>query len=51
MKVNTDKNEVIVLVGEEGLEYEIRGDGERLEQVSEFKYLGCVLNLGCAIGR
>ena len=33
-----------VLSGEEGLESEIRVDVARLEQVSEFKYLGRVLN-------
>ena len=30
--------------GEEGLEREIRVDGERLVQLSVFKYLGCVLD-------
>ena len=29
--------------GEEGLECEVHVDGFRLEHVSEFKYLGCVL--------
>ena len=33
----------MILNGEEGLECEIHVDGVRLEHVSEFKYLGCVL--------
>ena len=33
-----------MLCGEEGMECEIHLDGARMEQVSEFKYLGCVLN-------
>ena len=33
-----------VLNGEEGLEYEVYEDRIRLEHVSEFKYLGCVLH-------
>ena len=44
LKVNADKNRVMVLCGEEGLGCEIRLDGARLEQVSDLKYLGCVLN-------
>ena len=44
MKVNAGKTEVMVLNGEEGLESEVHVDGIRLEQVSEFKYLGCVLD-------
>ena len=36
LKVNAGKSKVIVLIGEEGLEC--------LEHVSEFKYLGCVLD-------
>ena len=44
LKVNADKSKVIVLGGEKGRECEIRVDGTRLEQVSEFKYLGCALN-------
>ena len=39
-KINADKSKVMVLGGEEGLECEICVDGARLEQVSEFKYLG-----------
>ena len=34
---------MMVLGGEEGLECEIYVDGAQLEQVSEFKYLLCVL--------
>ena len=43
MKVNAGKSKVMVLNGEEGLECEVHVDGIHLEQVSEFKYLGCVL--------
>ena len=34
----------MVLNGEEGLEFEIYVDGIRLQHVSEFKYLGCILD-------
>ena len=34
----------MVLNGEEGLECEVHVDRIRLEHVSEFKYLGCVLD-------
>ena len=34
----------MVLNGEEGLECEVHLDGIRLEHVSKFKYLGCVLD-------
>ena len=44
VKVNASKSMVIVLNGEEGLQCEISVDGIRLEHVSEFKYLGCVLD-------
>ena len=44
LKVNAGKNKVMVLGGEEGLECEVCVDGIRLEHVSEFKYLGCVLD-------
>ena len=37
LKLNTDKSEVIVLGGEEGLECKIRVDMTRLELMSEFK--------------
>ena len=33
----------MVLNGEEGLECEVHVDGIRLEHISKFKYLGCVL--------
>ena len=35
---------VMVLGGEEGLECEVGINGICLEHVSEFKYLGCVLD-------
>ena len=44
LKVNAGKSNVLVLVGEEGLECEVYVDRIRLEHVSEFKYLGCGLN-------
>ena len=44
LKINADKSKLMVLGGEEGLEYEIHVDGVPLEQVSEFKYMGCVLD-------
>ena len=44
LKVNASKIKVMVLNREEGLEYETDVDGVCLEHVSEFKYLGCVLN-------
>ena len=34
----------MVLVGEEGLEYEVCFDGIHLEHFSEFKYLGCIFD-------
>ena len=34
----------MVLNGEEGLECEVHVDGIHLEHVSEFKYLGCILD-------
>ena len=42
LKENAGKSKVIVLGGEEGLEYAVRVVGIRLELLSEFKYLGCV---------
>ena len=33
----------MVLGGKKGLEWEVCVDGIRVEHVSEFKYLGCVL--------
>ena len=44
LKVNAGKSKVMVLNGEEGLECEVHVDEIRLEHVSEFKYLGCVLD-------
>ena len=41
LKVNAAKSEVVVMNGEEGLEFEFHID-VHLEHVSEFKYLGCV---------
>ena len=44
LKVNAGKSKVMVMNGEERLECEIHVDGVRLEHVSEFKYLGYVLD-------
>ena len=44
LKVNAGKSKVIVLNREEGLQCEVHGDGIRLQHVSKFKYLGCVLD-------
>ena len=44
LKVNADKSKVMVLNGKVGLECEGHVDGIRLEHVSEFKYLVCVLD-------
>ena len=41
LKVNASRSKVMVMNGEEGLEFEIHVDGMRLEYVSEFKYLVC----------
>ena len=43
LKVNSGNSKLMVLVREEGLECEVYVEGIRLEHVSEFKYLGCVL--------
>ena len=43
LKVNAGKSKVMLLSREEGLGCEVCVDGKRLEHVSEFKYLGCVL--------
>ena len=43
LKVNTGKSKVMILVRKEGLECEVYVGGIHLEHVSEFKYLGCVL--------
>ena len=44
LKVNAGKSKGIMLGGEEGLDCEVCVDGIRLDHVSEFKYLGCVLD-------
>ena len=44
LKVNTSKSKVMVLNGEETLECEVHVDIIRLEHISEFKYLWCVLD-------
>ena len=41
LKVNAGKSKVMVMSGEEGLEYEVQVNGIRLKHVLEFKYLGC----------
>ena len=43
LKVNAGKRNVMVLNGEEELEGDVHVEGIRLGHVSEFKYLGCVL--------
>ena len=43
LKVNASKSKVMILNGEDGLEYEVHVEGIRLKHVSEFKYLECVL--------
>ena len=45
LKVNAGRSKVMVLNGEEGLECEVHVDGIRLEHVSEYKYLGCLLDI------
>ena len=44
LKVNAGKSNVMVLNGEERLECQVHINGVCLEHVSEFKYLGCVLD-------
>ena len=43
LKVSVGKSKVMAVNGEKGLECEVYVDGIRLEHVSEFKNLGCVL--------
>ena len=50
LKVNAGKNKVMAMNGEEGLECEVHVDRIRLDHVSEFKYLGCVLDESGADG-
>ena len=42
LKVIAGKSKVIVLDGEEGLEFEVCVDWMRLDHVSECKYFGCL---------
>ena len=44
LKVNASNSKVMFLGGEKRLEFEVCVDGIHLELVSEFKYLGCVLD-------
>ena len=44
LKVNAGKNKVMILNAKEGLECEVSVDWIQLEHMSEFKYLGCVLD-------
>ena len=44
LKINAGNSKVMVLNGEEGLESEVHIDGISSENVSEFKYLECVLD-------
>ena len=44
LQIIADNSKVMMLGGEEGLKSEICMDGACLEQVSEFKYFGCVLD-------
>ena len=41
----------MVLNGEEGLDFEVHVEGIRLKYVSEFKYLGCVLENQVQMGQ
>ena len=44
LKVNAGMSKMMFLSGKEGLECEVHVYGICLEHVSEFKYLGCVLD-------
>ena len=44
MRVNAGKRTMMVLGVEEGLKCEVCIDGICLEHVSEYKYLGCLLD-------
>ena len=44
LKINAGKSKVMVVNGEERLKCEVHVNGIRLEPISEFRYLGCVLN-------
>ena len=47
LKINAGKSKIMVLGGEEKLECEVCVDEMRFEHVSEFKYLGSVLDELC----
>ena len=51
LKINAGKSKVIALNGEGELECEVCVDGKELEHVSEFKYLGCVLDEAVSHGK
>ena len=44
LKVNVGKNKLMLLNREDELDFEVSVDGIQLEHVSEFKYLGFVLD-------
>ena len=44
LKVHAGKSKVMVVNGEEGLEYEVHEDEVCLEHISKFQYLGSVLD-------
>ena len=44
LMINAGKSKVMILSGEERLEFEFHVDGIHLEHASEFKYLGCLLD-------
>ena len=44
LKANASNSKVMVPNGKEGLECKVCVDGMQLKHVSEFKYLGCVLD-------
>ena len=43
LKINAGKSKVMVPNGERGLQCEIHVEGIRLDHISEFKYLWCIL--------
>ena len=50
LKINAGKSKVMVLNGEDGLECEVHVEGIRLDDVTEFKYSGCVFDESGADG-
>ena len=44
LKVNADKSTVMVLNKKDGFEYNVCLERSRLEDVTEFKYLECILD-------